>query len=183
MVNYYTAVTPQVRNVPVFIQYSNHKELKTDSALNQVRKCTPPCFNFSELKLYQQRKCVISVVLVLIGSLAFLPKRAQAVLQAVSAVQEGGSPSSATGESVLTPAPSPVLRIIIDNMFYPVTLDVLQQVTGHSRHPSGINFSLKKTAKCIFTLSCLWINRTLHWSLLDILQVWDRHEDNHIYQK
>ncbi|XP_067218726.1 polypyrimidine tract-binding protein 2b isoform X4 [Chanodichthys erythropterus] len=90
MVNYYTAVTPQVRNVPVFIQYSNHKELKTDSALNQ---------------------------------------RAQAVLQAVSAVQEGGSPSSDTaGESVLTPAPSPVLRIIIDNMFYPVTLDVLQQI-------------------------------------------------------
>uniref|UniRef100_A0A672P668 Polypyrimidine tract-binding protein 2-like n=1 Tax=Sinocyclocheilus grahami TaxID=75366 RepID=A0A672P668_SINGR len=89
MVNYYTAVTPQVRNVPVFIQYSNHKELKTDSALNQ---------------------------------------RAQAVLQAVSAVQEGGSPSSAAGESVLTPAPSPVLRIIIDNMFYPVTLDVLQQI-------------------------------------------------------
>lgn len=36
MVNYYTTVTPQVRNVPVFIQYSNHKELKTDSALNQV---------------------------------------------------------------------------------------------------------------------------------------------------
>uniref|UniRef100_A0A8C2EUU8 Polypyrimidine tract binding protein 2b n=1 Tax=Cyprinus carpio TaxID=7962 RepID=A0A8C2EUU8_CYPCA len=36
MVNYYTAVTPQVRNVPVFIQYSNHKELKTDSALNQI---------------------------------------------------------------------------------------------------------------------------------------------------
>ncbi|XP_066517741.1 polypyrimidine tract-binding protein 2b [Hoplias malabaricus] len=90
MVNYYTAVTPQVRNVPVFIQYSNHKELKTDSALNQ---------------------------------------RAQAVLQAVSAVQEGGSPCSDTaGDGVLTPAPSPVLRIIIDNMFYPVTLDVLQQI-------------------------------------------------------
>ncbi|TRY87543.1 hypothetical protein DNTS_007095, partial [Danionella cerebrum] len=90
MVNYYTAVTPQVRNVPVFIQYSNHKELKTDNTLNQ---------------------------------------RAQAVLQAVSAVQEGGSPSSDTAsKSVLMPAPSPVLRIIIDNMFYPVTLDVLQQI-------------------------------------------------------
>lgn len=37
MVNYYTAVMPQVRNVPVFIQFSNHKELKTDSTLNQVR--------------------------------------------------------------------------------------------------------------------------------------------------
>ncbi|XP_012988589.1 polypyrimidine tract-binding protein 2b isoform X5 [Esox lucius] len=36
MVNYYTAVIPQVRNVPVFIQFSNHKELKTDSALNQI---------------------------------------------------------------------------------------------------------------------------------------------------
>ncbi|CAB1326011.1 unnamed protein product [Coregonus sp. 'balchen'] len=91
MVNYYTAVTPQVRNVPVFIQFSNHKELKTDSALNQ---------------------------------------RAQAVLQAVSAVQDGGSPNSDTSalDSVLAQAPSPVLRIIIDNMFYPVTLDVLQQI-------------------------------------------------------
>ncbi|KAM4623981.1 polypyrimidine tract-binding protein 2-like isoform 2-T2 [Polymixia lowei] len=89
MVNYYTAVTPQVRNTPVFIQYSNHKELKTDSALNQ---------------------------------------RAQAVLQAVSAVQDGSSPSSDTGVLDLAPPPSPVLRIIIDNMFYPVTLDVLQQI-------------------------------------------------------
>ncbi|KAJ3594816.1 hypothetical protein NHX12_004121 [Muraenolepis orangiensis] len=89
MVNYYAAVTPQVRNTPVFIQYSNHKELKTDSALNQ---------------------------------------RAQAVLQAVSAVQDGSSPSSDTGVLDLAPPPSPVLRIIIDNMFYPVTLDVLQQI-------------------------------------------------------
>uniref|UniRef100_A0A8C4GEW2 RRM domain-containing protein n=1 Tax=Dicentrarchus labrax TaxID=13489 RepID=A0A8C4GEW2_DICLA len=85
MVNYYTAVTPQVRNTPVFIQYSNHKELKTDS-------------------------------------------RAQAVLQAVSAVQDGSSPSSDPGVLDLAPPPSPVLRIIIDNMFYPVTLDVLQQI-------------------------------------------------------
>ena len=36
MVNYYSTVTPHVRNVPVFIQYSNHKELKTDAG-NQVR--------------------------------------------------------------------------------------------------------------------------------------------------
>uniref|UniRef100_A0A7N6AM15 RRM domain-containing protein n=1 Tax=Anabas testudineus TaxID=64144 RepID=A0A7N6AM15_ANATE len=87
MVNYYSTVNPHIRNVPVFIQYSNHKELKTD-ALNQ---------------------------------------RTQAVLQAVSAVQSGGSPSSDVQE-VLAAASSPVLRIIIDNMFYPVTLDVLQQI-------------------------------------------------------
>uniref|UniRef100_A0A667WSS3 Polypyrimidine tract binding protein 2b n=1 Tax=Myripristis murdjan TaxID=586833 RepID=A0A667WSS3_9TELE len=87
MVNYYTTVTPHVRNVPVFIQYSTHKELKTDAG-NQ---------------------------------------RTQAVLQAVSAVQSGGSPSSDVQEA-LAAASSPVLRIIIDNMFYPVTLDVLQQI-------------------------------------------------------
>lgn len=37
MVNYYSTVTPHVRNVPVFIQYSNHKELKTDAG-NQVSR-------------------------------------------------------------------------------------------------------------------------------------------------
>ncbi|KAM4534474.1 polypyrimidine tract-binding protein 2-like isoform 2-T2 [Odontesthes bonariensis] len=84
MVNYYNTVPPHVRNVPVFLQYSNHKELKTDAS-NQ---------------------------------------RTQAVLHAVSAVQSPGSDV----QEVLAAASSPVLRIIIDNMFYPVTLDVLQQI-------------------------------------------------------
>uniref|UniRef100_A0A4W3H5M0 Polypyrimidine tract binding protein 2b n=1 Tax=Callorhinchus milii TaxID=7868 RepID=A0A4W3H5M0_CALMI len=91
MVNYYTAVTPHLRNQPIYIQYSNHKELKTDTALNQ---------------------------------------RAQAVLQAVTAVQTGGTPLTGTtiSENAVTPPQSPVLRIIIDNMYYPVTLDVLYQI-------------------------------------------------------
>ncbi|CAG5895729.1 polypyrimidine tract-binding protein 2-like isoform 2-T2 [Menidia menidia] len=84
MVNYYNTVPPHVRNAPVFVQYSNHKELKTDAS-NQ---------------------------------------RTQAVLQAVSAVQA----QSADAQEVVAAASSPVLRIIIDNMFYPVTLDVLQQI-------------------------------------------------------
>ncbi|EMP25877.1 Polypyrimidine tract-binding protein 2, partial [Chelonia mydas] len=91
MVNYYSAVTPHLRNQPIYIQYSNHKELKTDNTLNQ---------------------------------------RAQAVLQAVTAVQTTNTPISGTtvSESAVTPAQSPVLRIIIDNMYYPVTLDVLHQI-------------------------------------------------------
>lgn len=58
-------------------------------------------------------------------------KRAQAVLQAVTAVQATNAPISGTtvSESAVTPAQSPVLRIIIDNMYYPVTLDVLHQVS------------------------------------------------------
>uniref|UniRef100_G1NY20 Polypyrimidine tract-binding protein 2 n=1 Tax=Myotis lucifugus TaxID=59463 RepID=G1NY20_MYOLU len=92
MVNYYSAVTPHLRNQPIYIQYSNHKELKTDNTLNQ--------------------------------------SRAQAVLQAVTAVQTANTPLSGTAvsESAVTPAQSPVLRIIIDNMYYPVTLDVLHQI-------------------------------------------------------
>uniref|UniRef100_A0AAY5EHX2 Polypyrimidine tract-binding protein 1 n=1 Tax=Electrophorus electricus TaxID=8005 RepID=A0AAY5EHX2_ELEEL len=89
MVSYYSSVTPVIRNHPIFMQYSNHKELKTDNSPNQVR--------------------------------------AQAALQAVNAVQTGSmaiagvDPTGATG-------PSPVLRVIVENLFYPVTLDVLHQI-------------------------------------------------------
>uniref|UniRef100_A0A8D3E255 Polypyrimidine tract binding protein 3 n=1 Tax=Scophthalmus maximus TaxID=52904 RepID=A0A8D3E255_SCOMX len=76
MVNYYTTATPTVRNQPVFIQYSNHRELKTDNLTNHVR-----------------------------------------------------SSDSGHGEGRgLAPGQSPVLRIIVENLFYPVTLEVLQQI-------------------------------------------------------
>ncbi|XP_076831820.1 polypyrimidine tract-binding protein 1a [Brachyhypopomus gauderio] len=87
MVSYYSSVTPVIRNHPVFMQYSNHKELKTDNSPNQVR--------------------------------------AQAALQAVNAVQTGGmSMGSVDGGG----PGSPVLRVIVENLFYPVTLDVLHQI-------------------------------------------------------
>ncbi|EPY85857.1 polypyrimidine tract-binding protein 3 isoform 3 [Camelus ferus] len=91
MVNYYTPVTPHLRSQPVFIQYSNHRELKTDNLPNQAR--------------------------------------AQAALQAVSAVQSGNLalPGAPTNEGTVLPGQSPVLRIIIENLFYPVTLEVLHQ--------------------------------------------------------
>ncbi|CAL9687271.1 unnamed protein product [Knipowitschia caucasica] len=87
MVNYYNTVTPHVRHVPVYIQYSNHKELRTDPT-NQ---------------------------------------RTQAMLQAVSSVHSDSPPQSQMGDLLNMPC-SPVLRIIVENMFYPVTLDVLQQI-------------------------------------------------------
>lgn len=55
----------------------------------------------------------------------------------MSAVQSGGSPSSDVQEA-LAAASSPVLRIIIDNMFYPVTLDVLQQVPSPAPGSPGL---------------------------------------------
>ncbi|XP_029470190.1 polypyrimidine tract-binding protein 3 isoform X2 [Rhinatrema bivittatum] len=86
MVNYYTPVTPHLRSQPVYIQYSNHRELKTDNLPNQAR--------------------------------------AQAALHAVNSVQPGGL----SNEGSLLPGQSPVLRIIVENLFYPVTLEVLCQI-------------------------------------------------------
>lgn len=59
-----------------------------------------------------------------------LSQRAQAALQAVNAVQSGslaltGAPSTEGG---LLPGQSSVLRIVVENLFYPVTLEVLYQV-------------------------------------------------------
>uniref|UniRef100_A0A673YQZ1 Polypyrimidine tract binding protein 3 n=1 Tax=Salmo trutta TaxID=8032 RepID=A0A673YQZ1_SALTR len=88
MVNYYTTATPHVRNQPVYIQYSNHRELKTDNLPNQGR--------------------------------------VQAALQAVNAVALGGSAS--VGDGTMMPGQSPVLRIIVENLFYPVSLEVLHQI-------------------------------------------------------
>ncbi|XP_063066815.1 polypyrimidine tract-binding protein 3 isoform X3 [Engraulis encrasicolus] len=93
MVNYYAAATPHVRNQPVYIQYSNHRELKTDNLPNQG-----------------------------------------AALQAVNAMHAGGvgvssmSGSASSADGGLMPGQSPVLRIIVENLFYPVSLEVLHQI-------------------------------------------------------
>lgn len=41
MVNYYTPVTPHLRSQPVYIQYSNHRELKTDNLPNHAVSMLP----------------------------------------------------------------------------------------------------------------------------------------------
>uniref|UniRef100_A0A4W6CT48 Polypyrimidine tract-binding protein 1 n=1 Tax=Lates calcarifer TaxID=8187 RepID=A0A4W6CT48_LATCA len=94
MVSYYSSVTPVIRNHPIYMQYSTHKELKTDNSPNQVR--------------------------------------AQAALQAVNALHGGGMGSMAistdAGSMGGAATQSPVLRVIVENLFYPVTLDVLHQI-------------------------------------------------------
>ncbi|NWH48645.1 PTBP3 protein, partial [Fregata magnificens] len=92
MMNYYTPVTPYLRSQPVYIQYSNHRELKTDNLPNQAR--------------------------------------AQAALQAVNAMQSGSPAitSAVAAEGGLLPGQGSVLRIIVENLFYPVSLELLYQV-------------------------------------------------------
>lgn len=79
-------------------------------------------------------------------------------------MQSGGSPSSDVQEA-LAAASSPVLRIIIDNMFYPVTLDVLQQVGSSHLAPPSLT-------------SLNWF-----WFFSDFLQVRNSHEDHHLHQE
>ncbi|KAL3976920.1 kelch repeat and BTB domain-containing protein 3 [Sarotherodon galilaeus] len=80
LVGYYSTVVPIIRHHPVYVQFSNHKELKTDNSPNQ--------------------------------------ERAQAALRALS--------SSHVDTAAV--APSTVLRVVVENLIYPVTLDALCQI-------------------------------------------------------
>ncbi|NXW24734.1 PTBP3 protein, partial [Circaetus pectoralis] len=92
MVNYYTAARPYLCSRPVYIQYSNYRELKTDNLPNQAR--------------------------------------AQAALQAMNAMQSGNLATASTPIAEGGPLPSQgsVLWVVVENLFYPVTLDVLCQI-------------------------------------------------------
>lgn len=54
MVSYYSSVTPVIRNHPIYMQYSTHKELKTDNSPNQVVRPEPDTSvsRFLRLQLY-----------------------------------------------------------------------------------------------------------------------------------
>ncbi|KAK5907685.1 hypothetical protein CesoFtcFv8_005505 [Champsocephalus esox] len=80
MVGYYSTLVPIIRHHPVYIQFSNHKELKTDNSPNQ--------------------------------------ERAQAALRALTSSHVDG----------VVVAPSTVLRVVVENLIYPVTLDALCQI-------------------------------------------------------
>jgi len=108
MVNYFSSGTSaQLRGRNVFVQYSNHTQLKTDQSHSNA---------------------VIILIYILLQempqSLFFgLIKQsaaAQAALQAAQAL---------AGQTETQGGPNTVLRVIVEHMVYPVTLDVLFQVT------------------------------------------------------
>lgn len=52
MVSYYSSVTPVIRNHPIYMQYSTHKELKTDNSPNQVVRPEPDTSTQHELRFH-----------------------------------------------------------------------------------------------------------------------------------
>ncbi|XP_054276082.1 polypyrimidine tract-binding protein 2-like isoform X6 [Macrosteles quadrilineatus] len=83
MVTYFTSCMAQLRGRAVYVQFSNHKELKTDQTHSNANAS------------------------------------AQAALQAAQAL---------SGQTDTQGGPNTVLRVIIEHMMYPITLEVLYQI-------------------------------------------------------
>ena len=97
MVNYFTNCVAQLRERSVYVQFSNHRELKTDQTHSNASAS------------------------------------AQAALQAAQALsgQEGGAAAVAgntPNNKAAGGGPNTVLRVIVEHMVYPVTLDVIFQI-------------------------------------------------------
>ncbi|XP_046669807.1 polypyrimidine tract-binding protein 1 isoform X3 [Homalodisca vitripennis] len=84
MVTYFTSCMAQLRGHAVYVQFSNHKELKTDQTHSNANAS------------------------------------AQAALQAAQALSAGQTDTQG--------GPNTVLRVIIEHMMYPITLEVLYQI-------------------------------------------------------
>ncbi len=87
MVNYFTNCVAQLRERSVYVQFSTHKELKTDQTHSNASAS------------------------------------AQAALQAAQALSGQENSGKAAGGG-----PNTVLRVIVEHMVYPVTLDVIFQI-------------------------------------------------------
>lgn len=88
-------------------------------------------------------------------------QRAQAALQAVTQVQAGAVALAATAAAVdagmAMAGQSPVLRIIVENLFYPVTLDVLHQVKYVATTVGRLSWREGAAAVGVFVVVCsLW---------------------------
>ncbi|XP_028129994.1 polypyrimidine tract-binding protein 2 isoform X1 [Diabrotica virgifera virgifera] len=90
MVNYFSNCIAQLRGRAVYVQYSNHKELKTDQTHSNANAS------------------------------------AQAALQAAQAITPAAN--VVTNGQDIQGGPNTVLRVIIEHMIYPISLDILHLI-------------------------------------------------------
>jgi polypyrimidine tract-binding protein 1 len=109
MVNYFSSGTSaQLRGRNVFVQYSNHSQLKTD----QSHSNAVSCLSSASFAFFEFQSSNVS---------SLQSAAAQAALQAAQAL---------AGQTETQGGPNTVLRVIVEHMVYPVTLDVLFQVSN-----------------------------------------------------
>ena len=107
MVNYFTNCVAQLRERSVYVQFSNHKELKTDQTHSNASASAQAALQAAQaLTGTDQNGGKISQV-------------GQPIATTTSTVNTGGQGSG---------GPNTVLRVIVEHMVYPVTLDVIYQI-------------------------------------------------------
>lgn len=113
MVNYFTNCVAQLRERSVYVQFSNHKELKTDQTHSNASASAQAALQAAQALTGSEQKTSNSG---LNGSLN----------------QGSSSPASAAGNTAQggngNGGPNTVLRVIVEHMVYPVTLDVIYQI-------------------------------------------------------
>ncbi|KAH8241976.1 hypothetical protein KR038_009208, partial [Drosophila bunnanda] len=122
MVSCYTVNPPQMRGRMVYVQFSNHRELKTDQSHNNsvvqsdYRIQSPA--GGSPLPL-----CAANATSNNANSSGDSNSSAVAILQNnTSAVNAAGNNTNSAG------GPNTVLRVIVESLMYPVSLDILHQI-------------------------------------------------------
>ncbi|KAK7904449.1 hypothetical protein WMY93_017056 [Mugilogobius chulae] len=118
MVSYYSSVTPVIRNHPVFLQYSTHKELKTDNSPNQVVR----------LDTDKYQSALLGQYLFVISYFCSVLKQHYKQSTLSTEEQWAAWPCHRHQQHRRPHESKPVLRVIVENLFYPVTLDVLHQI-------------------------------------------------------
>merc|ERR1719245_672604 len=113
MVNYFTNCVAQLRERSVYVQFSNHKELKTDQTHSNASASAQAALQAAQALTGSEQKTSTQG---LNGSLN----------------QGSSSPASAAGNTAQggngNGGPNTVLRVIVEHMVYPVTLDVIFQI-------------------------------------------------------
>ncbi|KAH8419090.1 hypothetical protein KR222_004974, partial [Zaprionus bogoriensis] len=127
MVSCYTVNPPQMRGRMVYVQFSNHRELKTDQSHNQNSSAAQSDYRI------QSPAGGSPLPLCAVGSASSNNANSSgdsncstvAILQnntsAVNASSTGNNTNAAGG-------PNTVLRVIVETLMYPVSLDILHQI-------------------------------------------------------
>ncbi|XP_021044062.1 polypyrimidine tract-binding protein 1-like isoform X1 [Mus pahari] len=124
MVNYYTWMTPVLRGQPVHIQFSHYKELRVSNPPSQMAALSPVGALSREAVCSQVAAPGQAAASSQVGAQPCLP--AEDPYQAWNVAS--ATPASAVATGLVVAGQGTVLRILVDNYFYRVTLEVLHQL-------------------------------------------------------
>eukprot|EP00096_Caligus_rogercresseyi_P001062 TRINITY_DN1166_c0_g1_i3.p1 TRINITY_DN1166_c0_g1~~TRINITY_DN1166_c0_g1_i3.p1 ORF type:complete len:633 (-),score=255.43 TRINITY_DN1166_c0_g1_i3:1506-3404(-) len=120
MVNYFTNCVAQLRERSVYVQFSNHKELKTDKTHSNANASAQAAIQAAQALSGPES---LSNGSALNDSLTASSNAAGTGGTSPSKVGGGGSSGGGGGGG-----PNTVLRVVVEQMVYPVTLDVIYQI-------------------------------------------------------